>query len=40
MKPMWAIVDVDPAETERVRGMIPVATQKREDVYGIVGSSL
>lgn len=40
MKPSWAVVDVDPAEVDRVRGMIPVATQKRADVYGVVGKDL
>jgi hypothetical protein len=40
MRPSWAVVDVDPEEIDRVRGMIPVATQKRDDVYGVVGERL
>lgn len=40
MKGSWAVVEVDVNEVKRVRGMIPVATQKRDDVYGVVGGDL
>lgn len=37
MKGTWATIDVDLAEVQKVRSMIPVGIQKRDDVYGVVG---
>lgn len=40
MAPSWKVVDVEVGEDGAVAGVrkqIPLAGQKREDVYGVVG---
>ncbi|KAJ7503510.1 carbon-nitrogen hydrolase [Mycena galericulata] len=38
MPPQFILADVDPARVESVREQIPLAIQKREDIYGVVGA--
>lgn len=40
MKGAWAVVEIDlEGEVDGARKQIPLAIQKREDVYGVVGET-
>lgn len=37
MSAAWKVVEIDLEEVTGTRKQIPLAVQKREDVYGVVG---